>query len=119
MNTCPSCEQAVASFPCACGFNPYANKQGIEARSTYVLRPNGITKEQFGTVLYDVIFAISGIRGLEEQIAGAIHREQGYKLQDLKARRLALKATLAAQLPTLPESNMDDVLARYPYVVGL
>ena len=78
-----------------------------------------ITKEQFGLTLYEILATISGIRGLEEQIAGAIHREQGYKLQDLKARRLTLKATLAAQLPTLPESDMADVLARYPYVVSL
>ena len=78
-----------------------------------------ITREQFGLTLYEVIANISGIRALEEHIAVAIHHEQGCKLQDLKARRLVLKSTLAHQLPTLHNGDMADVLARYPYVAGL
>lgn len=78
-----------------------------------------ITKEEFGVNLFETIKSISGIRALEEQIAVAIHQEKPHKLDDLKARRLALKEILANQLPILTHDEMDQILARYPFVVDL
>lgn len=75
------------------------------------------TKEEFGVALYDTIKTIGGIIGIDQQRASAIHKGEEDTLQDLNARRHALKVALAAQLPTLTDAEMSGTLARYPWVV--
>ncbi len=75
-----------------------------------------ITKEQFGVNLYDGIKLIGGIQGLDQQRAQAIHKGEGYKVQDLLTRRKELQKTLAGQLPQLTNDEMDQILERYPWV---
>jgi hypothetical protein len=79
--------------------------------------PDGITKEEFGLNLYEVIKTIGGIMGLEQQRAAAIHYGKGYEIQNLLTRRSQLQKTLAGQLPTLTDQEMSQVLPRYPWVV--
>jgi hypothetical protein len=78
----------------------------------------GITKEEFGLNLYDTITTIGGIMGLDQQRAAAIHRNETRTSHALLARRRALQATLAQQLPTLNDHEMAKVLDKYPWITG-
>jgi hypothetical protein len=78
----------------------------------------GCTKEEFGLKLYETIKTIGGLLGVEQQRAAAIHYEHPEKMPDLMKRRKALQVTLAAQLQTLTNHELDQVLAKYPWVVG-
>ena len=78
----------------------------------------GITKEEFGLNLYEAIKTIGGILAVDQHRANAIHRGEGYQVQALMVRRKALQVTLAQQLPTLNDSEMGQVLAKYPFVTG-
>jgi hypothetical protein len=86
-------------------------------RSTYQVQPWGLTRDEFGRALYEAVFTIGGILGIEQQRAAAIHHGHGYKLQRLMARRAVLQQDLAQRLPMLNESEMARVLAIYPWVV--
>ena len=77
-----------------------------------------VTKEYFGLNLYGTIETIGGILGIDQQRANAIHTGEGYRVQELMTRRKALQVTLAQQLPTLSDQEMDQILARYPFVTG-
>lgn len=108
---CNSCEKN----PCRCVRTPLITM----TRQTYVPQPNGCTKEEFGVKLYSAVVTINGILGIQDQIAGVIHRGEDKKLQDLKARRDTLRATLAQQLPSLTALDMGELLKRYPIVATL
>ena len=108
---CNTCEAS----PCSCT----RTAAPVMARQTYTVNQNGITKEAFGLNLYDTILTISGIRALEEHLAVVIHQGKQDKVHGLKDRRLVLKHDLAKMLPTLTETEMTQVLERYPYVVNL
>ncbi len=84
----------------------------------YSTPSKGCTKEDFGLNLYETIKTIGGILGVEQQRAAAIHYEHPEKIEDLMKRRKALQVTLAEQLPKLSNDEMDDVLAKYPWVVS-
>ena len=77
------------------------------------------TREEFGENLWHTIVTLGGILGIQDQISGVIHREEGHRLQDLKARRDVLRATLAQQLPVLTDAETGMLLARYPIVATL
>ncbi len=78
-----------------------------------------ITREEFGVHVFETVALIHGIRALESQIAGAIHAEQDRQLQDLKARRLALKAELAERFKALSDDDTASILQRYPYAASM
>lgn len=80
--------------------------------------PTYITKEEFGLNLYETIKTISGIKAIDQHRANAIHKGEGHKVQELMTRRKALQASLVKQLPALTDSEMDQLLARYPFVTG-
>ena len=121
MFPCDECGKTLQAYPCACG---YSNQP--DAGSTKSLAPvqsyqplhegHYITKEQFGLNLYEAIKLIGGIIGLDTQRAQAIHKGEGYKVQDLLTRRKELQKTLAGQLPQLTDDEMDQILQRYPWV---
>jgi hypothetical protein len=113
MMYCNTCD----SHPCICKNSP-RNGPISPVRETYQPIPYGITKDQFGAYLYGCIETIGGILGVDQQRANAIHRSEGFKMQSLLARRKALQVTLAQQLPTLSNDEMDQVLEKYPWVVG-
>lgn len=115
---CASCETTIFSYPCPCGYTDTAKPSRGYPRSTYQPQPTGITKEEFGLNLYETIKTIGGILGIDQQRANAIHKGEGYRVQELMTRRKALQVTLAKQLPELTDSEMDQVLARYPFVTG-
>lgn len=103
--------------PCACA--PRAPTMMPIGRSTYVPQPLGITKEEFGREVYDTIKTIGGICGLHDQIAGAIHRGEGWKGSGLKDQLDALRKDLATQMPLLTPEQTVRILAAYPMVKTL
>lgn len=84
----------------------------------YSSSSRGCTKEDFGVNLYETIKTIGGILGLEQQRAASIHYEHPEKIEDLMKRRKVLQVTLAEQLPKLKDHEMDDVLAKYPWITA-
>lgn len=115
---CSSCDSQLDAYPCACGYTGQPTPSTAHIRSTYVDRPHGITKEEFGLNVYEVIKTIGGILGIDQQRAAAIHKHEGFKVQALLVRRKALQVILAQQLPTLTDSEMGQVLATYPWITG-
>ena len=77
-----------------------------------------MTKDEFGSNLFETIKTIGGILGIDQQRANAIHKHEGVKVQELMTRRKALQAELVNQLKALTNDEMDQLLARYPYVTG-
>ena len=77
-----------------------------------------ITEEEFGVNLYETIKTVSGIKALDQHRANAIHRNEGFKVQELLTRRKALQLELVSQLKALTDDEMDQILARYPFVTG-
>lgn len=115
---CASCETIITSYPCPCGYTDSVKRGSGYPRSTYTAQPTGITKEEFGLNLYETIKTIGGILGIDQQRANAIHKGEGFKVQELMPRRKALQVTLAKQLPVLNDAEMAQLLDRYPWVVG-
>ena len=118
---CFECQKEIQAYPCACGYTnlPAAGStKSLAPVQSYQPLHDGqyITKEQFGLNLYDAIKLIGGIQGLDQQRAQAIHKGEGYKIQDLLTRRKELQKTLAGRLPDLTDDEMDQILQRYPWV---
>jgi len=115
---CASCESDILAYPCPCGYGQSTQQAPRLVRDTYYPLPNGSTKEAFGLNLYEVIKLIGGLMGIDTQRAVAIHKQRGYVLQELNARRLALQKSLAVLLPLLTDEEMRKLLDRYPQVTG-
>lgn len=112
--TCLTCE----NDPCTCNAS-HERLPKPDVRSTYKPVPLGITKEEFGVNLYETIKIIGGMQGLQDQIAGAIHRGAGDKVQGLTDRRNALRKDLAGAMTTLTPSETMQILDTYPLVKHL
>ena len=78
-----------------------------------------MTRDEFGTTLYETIVTIGGILGLHQQIAGAVHYRESRGVEALKVRREALRKDLAALMPQLTPDETRQVVARYPMVTTL
>lgn len=120
---CPDCQRPCEAYPCtACGYGQAIQGSEVAGRPaawrTYHSQPFGITKEEFGLLLYDTIQTIGGILGLDQQRAVALRRHESKQVDTLLSRRRVLQRTLAGQLPKLTTSELDQVLAVYPWVVG-
>jgi hypothetical protein len=121
---CFECQKEIQAYPCACGYSNEQTATGFTKSlapvQSYEPMHEGcyIRKEEFGLNLYDTIKTIGGIIGLEQQRAAAIHYEHPEKIADLMTRRKALQVTLAGQLPKLMNHEVDQVLARYPWVTA-
>jgi hypothetical protein len=77
------------------------------------------TRDEFGVDLYHAVSAIGSILGLQDQIAGVIHREEAAKLPDLKARRETLRTTLSQYVQALTKTELAQLLQRFPIVATL
>lgn len=115
--TCASCDRVIEAYPCECGYGQEVSSYRPAMPARYAPMPFGVTKEEFGLTLYEVIKLIGGILGLDEQRSLAINAHQGYKVQAILARRKEHQHTLAQQLPRLNNSEMAQILLRYPWVV--
>lgn len=114
---CPECTKEITAYPCKCGYEPKKLSGATAWRETYRQMAFGQTFDEFGQHLFDTVKTIGGLLAIEQQRVAAIHHGQGYKLKGLVERREALRTTLAAQLPTVPDHDMDLLLARYPWIV--
>jgi len=116
---CPSCDRSLKGWPCDCGFSPKGHRESLKPAQQQHHYSNGVSKEQFGTKLYDVCFCFGEINGLQAHIQQAIDKGEGYKLQDLKARRDLKHREFAAQFVALSEEEQSAMLAQYPAIVNL
>jgi len=78
-----------------------------------------LSKEEFGLDLYKAIETIGGILGLETQRTAAIHAGHGYKVQNLLQRRLQLIQEWEHHRAVLPYSEIQQIIAHYPWVRDL
>ncbi len=115
---CTSCDSTIDTYPCVCGYGASLTPIRPTPTKLYQSLPFGCTKEEFGLHLYDAIFTIGGILGLDEQRALAVNAGEGYHVQGLLRRRTILQQQLAHQLPRLTESEMAQLLLRYQWVVA-
>ena len=118
---CPDCQRTCDAYPCMCGYGEAIKGSQVDGRPaswrTYTSQPFGITKEEFGVLLYDTIQTIGGILGLDQQRAVALRCHESKKVETLLERRRVLQRTLAGQLPKLTEKELDQILAVYPWIV--
>lgn len=116
---CASCDRTVQVWPCDCGFAPKGHRESLKPAHQQRHYSEGVSKEQFGTDLYNITFCFGEINGLQAHIQQAIDKGEGYKLQDLKARREVKQKELAARLVKLTEPEQEALLAHYPAIVNL
>lgn len=116
---CASCDRTVKAWPCDCGFTPKGYRESLKPAHQQRHYSNGVSKEQFGVGLYNTVFCYGEIHGLQAHIQQAIDKGEGYKLQDLKARREQKQREFAAQFVQLTNVEQADLLVRYPDAVNL
>ena len=109
---CPKCGEPFTDV-CSCG---WLHASPVPSRPVYQSPAPGITKEDFGLLLYQTLETIGGLLGLEQQRAAAIHHGQKAKVAGLLKRRKELQVTLAKQLPALAGHECDAILETYPWV---
>jgi len=122
--TCPDCQRDYESLRCVCGYTAPSNwTQGLfdppQVRSTYQPLPTGMTCEAFGVDLFAAIKLIGGMSGLQEQIALAIHKGEGWKVQRLRTRRTSLEHELRGVLDRLPLESCERIYDQYPWIEAL
>lgn len=72
------------------------------------------TKEQFGVALYDAVYLIGRILGVQNQ-----RRQAPHKYAERAARQVesALRAQLQTQMDRLTDAEAAAVVRRYPWVM--
>ena len=115
---CPSCDVLIFGASCACGWSD-ASQIKLEVprtRSTYQLRPPGITKDEFGLDLYEAVKCIGGLIYLRQaQAKTNMHFVKPGQVKDWKVRERQLWKELAALLVRLTEAELADVKHCYPW----
>lgn len=116
---CPDCDRLITTYPCRCGYGQSITPIRPIPMKLYQTLPFGCTKAEFGLQLYETIFTIGGILGLDEQRSLAINADEGAaRVPALVRRRQALQQQLATQLPLLTDTEMSQILLRYKWVVS-
>lgn len=76
-----------------------------------------MTREEFGIDLYDAIVCIGGLLAVQDQINAAVHRQLPYDEQVQMRGQLHKK--LVPLMQGLPQSDVAEILRRYPFVATL
>ena len=101
--------------PCVCDKTAPGTTNGA-IRSTYTLKPHGITRDEFGADLYEAIKAASGRRQCLENVA----MYQGKGLPGKASEELAKAGKLLQEVQgfiskqTIPPNDVREILRRYP-----
>lgn len=116
---CPECDRQMLDEQrsCACGWGRQQAQKRLDdvVRSTYRPIPFGVTKEQCGLILFEVIKTISRIRQLRHYVT--LLAEDQAALGAMCLRELAARQQLAILLPQLTDQEDAEIRARYPEVV--
>lgn len=114
--TCPSCDASVKSYPCACGYTaPGHAKDPI--RSTYRLEADGITRGQFGTILYDAVFCCGALLAIQDQCNGSVYHRKD--MADLLKKREIIKKELIGHMKQLDADDVGELVDRYPFLATI
>ncbi|MGL5937065.1 MAG: hypothetical protein ACRCZI_15750 [Cetobacterium sp.] len=81
-----------------------------------VLEGAYLDRDEFGANLYEVIKTISLLHVLRQQLNRAVYT--GKRVAEVTAHYKKEQRYLANQLPQLSNDEMDQILARYPWVTG-
>jgi hypothetical protein len=91
---------------------------GPSLRSTVRVYPEGISREEFGELLYATIKTIGGILQLRQYRAQTpVARLKPKQLTEWGQREQVLLADLREQMKQLSDLDAAEVARRYPWVV--
>lgn len=114
---CPFCDIEVLEGLCSCGWRPEgARPTGPEVRSTYQPLPHGITRAEFGEDLYETVKLIGGVLQLRENLRLPKGRATGLQRKFWREQEARLVKQLPGLMTKLPDDQVGDVVARYPWV---
>jgi len=114
--TCPSCDKTTQIYPCMCGYAPPGQAR-ISVRSTYQIEADGITRGQFGTILYDAIFCCGAWLAIQDQCNGSVYQRKD--LGELKKKRDTIKAELIGHMQQLDAGQVGELVQRYPFLATM
>jgi len=78
-----------------------------------------IDVDEFGRGLYETIFMVGEVLGLQDQINTAVLKDRPAAIQDFTARQAAKRTELTQKMLTLGEQEIDALVERYPVLVTL
>ena len=110
--TCPSCDQSTPQYPCVCGYAPPGHAK-TSVRSTR-LEPTGITRGQFGTILYDAVFCCGALLAIQDQCNGSVYQRKD--LGELVKKREVIKKELIGHMQQLDAEDCGALVQRYPFL---
>lgn len=73
-----------------------------------------MTREEFGLDLFEAVKCIGGLLAIQDQVNASVH--QNKKLDELVTRRERLKQDLTALMVKLNDTDVAEILERYPMV---
>lgn len=76
-----------------------------------------ITKEEFGLDLYETIFTIGKILGVQSKAKKAVKKQEHYLVRAAQQEEQQLRAELAKLMDKLSDKDAADVVRRYPWVL--
>ena len=110
---CPSCDKTTHAYPCVCGYAPPGHATHT-VRSTEHALPLGITREQFGTILYDAAFCCGALLAIQDQCNGSVYHRKD--LGDLVKKRETIKQELIGHMQQLDAEDCGALVQRYPFL---
>lgn len=113
MIVCPSCDQSTPQYPCVCGYAPPGHVK-TAVRSTYRLEPTGITRGQFGKILYDAVFCCGALLAIQDQCNGSVYQRKD--LGELLKKREVIKKELIGHMQQLDADDCGALVQRYPFL---
>lgn len=114
---CQVCDKAVQGTACECGWTPHLKHQGIVFRSTEHPQPKGITRAEFGEMLYVTLGLIGGIMQLR-RYRGLMAMGELEKTDEYETREMKLRDQLKSAMVSLPAGDVTEILHRYPWVAA-
>lgn len=119
---CDMCQAEMKSTVCeACGWsNPESTKyHAPQIRDTTHRLEEGISKDIFGTALYEAIKCIGGILCLHKQLhLTSVHRRASpVRRQEMEAKSQHLWTELDAHMCALNPNEHAQLCERYPWII--
>lgn len=76
-----------------------------------------ITKEEFSLDLYEVIFTIGQILGVQNKVRQYTDKNMTYPLRAAQQEEQTLRSTLTKQLEKLSDADAAEIVRRYPWIL--
>lgn len=76
-----------------------------------------ITKEEFGLDLYEAVFTIGQLLGVQNKVRFYHDKNMKYPLRAAQQEEQTLRTTLTKQMDKLSDADAAEIVRRYPWIL--